>query len=87
MATSNATVRKVEDPVLDMDEKLGPSVTHIEKDTGSSSDNSDPPAPTMNKAIWLACISLGFSYTTAVQQMACTSAIVKHIDTELGLSN
>jgi hypothetical protein len=38
----------------------------------------------MTKAKWLACIALGFSYTTAFQQNACTAAIVKHIDTELG---
>jgi hypothetical protein len=38
----------------------------------------------MTKAKWLACIALGFSYTTAFQQNACTAAIVKHIDSELG---
>jgi hypothetical protein len=40
--------------------------------------------PTMNKTKWLACIALGFSYTTAFQQNSCTAAIVKHIDAELG---
>jgi hypothetical protein len=39
---------------------------------------------TMTKAVWLACIALGLSYTTSFQQNACTAAIVKHIDTELG---
>jgi hypothetical protein len=85
--TSNPTVRNVSDPDGNIDGKLQPSITHIEKETGSSSDSSDAPQHTMTKAVWLACIALGFSYTTAVQQMACTSAIVKHIDAELGISN
>ena len=38
----------------------------------------------MTKAKWLACIALSLSYTTAFQQNACTAAIVKHIDAELG---
>lgn len=45
-----------------------------------------PPAKekTMTKAIWLACFGLCLAYTTSFQQNACTSAIVKHIDAELG---
>jgi hypothetical protein len=46
--------------------------------------NEHAPQHTMTKAVWLACIALGFAYTTSFQQNACTSAIVKHIDTELG---
>ncbi len=38
----------------------------------------------MTKAKWLACAALCISYTTAFQQNACTAAIVKHIDAELG---
>lgn len=38
----------------------------------------------MNRAKWLACISLCLAYTTAYQQSACTSAILKHIDEKLG---
>jgi hypothetical protein len=53
----------------------------------SSDSNSTPlePAETsMNKAKWLACIALCLAYTTAYQQNACTAAILKHIDEELG---
>jgi hypothetical protein len=39
---------------------------------------------TMNKAKWLACVALCLAYTTAYQQNACTSAILKHIDEKLG---
>jgi len=38
----------------------------------------------MTRAKWLACAALCISYTTAFQQNACTAAIVKHIDAELG---
>jgi hypothetical protein len=38
----------------------------------------------MNLTKWLACIALGLSYTTAIQQQACTASIVKHIDIALG---
>jgi hypothetical protein len=41
--------------------------------------------PTMTKAKWLACVALCLCFTTAFQQNACTSAIVKHIDAELGI--
>ena len=43
--------------------------------------------PTMNKAKWLACVALCLAYTTAYQQNACTSAILKHIDEKLGMYN
>lgn len=39
----------------------------------------------MNKAKWLACVALCLAYTTAYQQNACTSAILKHIDEKLGV--
>jgi hypothetical protein len=39
---------------------------------------------TMNLTVWLACIALGLSYTTAIQQQASTASIVKHIDIALG---
>jgi hypothetical protein len=42
---------------------------------------------TMNKAKWLACVALCLAYTTAYQQNACTSAILKHIDEKLGMYN
>jgi hypothetical protein len=54
---------------------------------GSSDSNSAPLERTetsMNKAKWLACIALCLAYTTAYQQNACTAAILKHIDEELG---
>jgi hypothetical protein len=38
----------------------------------------------MNLTKWLACIGLGLSYSTAIQQHACTATIVKHIDAALG---
>ncbi|TLD18252.1 Neutral ceramidase B [Venturia nashicola] len=38
----------------------------------------------MNRTKWLACIALGLSYSTALQQHACTATIVKHIDAALG---
>ncbi|KAF2664163.1 MFS general substrate transporter [Microthyrium microscopicum] len=41
----------------------------------------------ISRAKWLAIIALCLSYTTTVQQNACTAAIVKHIDAELGPTN
>jgi MFS family permease len=38
----------------------------------------------MNVTKWMACIALGLSYTTAIQQHSCTATIVKHIDIALG---
>lgn len=38
----------------------------------------------MSFAKWMACIALGLSYTTAIQQHSCTATIVKHIDIALG---
>jgi hypothetical protein len=64
------------------------TTAQVERASSDSSNNT--PAgkqPTMTKAIWLACIGLGLAYTTAFQQNACTSAIVKHIDDELGISS
>jgi hypothetical protein len=59
----------------------------VREQSTASSDEVPPLAttePTMNRTKWLACIALGLSYTTAFQQNACTAAIVKHIDAELG---
>jgi hypothetical protein len=53
-------------------------------DISSDDDEVARPQKTMTKAIWLACIALCFSYTTAFQQNSCTAAIVRHIDAELG---
>jgi hypothetical protein len=60
----------------------------LEKADVSSNDEDEiaRPQKTMTKAIWLACIALCLSYTTAFQQNSCTAAIVKHIDAELGRS-
>jgi hypothetical protein len=61
----------------------------LEKADISSNDEDEiarPQKAVMTKAIWLACIALCLSYTTAFQQNACTAAIVKHIDAELGRS-
>ena len=73
-----------------MENKLQPTSTQVEKgESGSESEpvrNNAAPEQHMTPAIWLACISLCLSYTTAFQQNACTAAIVKHIDAELGLS-
>jgi hypothetical protein len=41
----------------------------------------------MSFAKWMACIALGLSYTTAIQQHSCTATIVKHIDIALGNFN
>jgi len=38
----------------------------------------------MTRAKWLACIALGFGYTTAFQQHACTATIMRHINIALG---
>ena len=38
----------------------------------------------MSLAKWMACLALGLSYTTAIQQHSCTATIVKHIDIALG---
>jgi hypothetical protein len=54
-------------------------------DISSDDDDVARPQKTMTKAIWLACIALCLSYTTAFQQNSCTAAIVKHIDAELGM--
>jgi hypothetical protein len=39
----------------------------------------------MNLTKWMACVALGLSYTTAIQQHSCTATIVKHIDIALGM--
>ncbi|KAK2794657.1 hypothetical protein FQN51_000755 [Onygenales sp. PD_10] len=61
---------------------------HVEntstKEANSSEDALAQPETRMTKAKWLAAIALCISYTTAFQQNACTAAIVKHIDVELG---
>jgi hypothetical protein len=54
--------------------------------TSNGEDNITRPQKTMTRAVWLACIALCLSYTTAFQQNSCTAAIVKHIDAELGKS-
>ncbi len=62
------------------------TATQIERASSTSSNNNNVVGKqqTMTKAVWLACIGLGLAYTTAFQQNACTTAIVKHIDDELG---
>jgi hypothetical protein len=64
-----------------------PEKPHIVQ-TNRSSDSDIAPLErtdtSMNKAKWLACIALCLAYTTAYQQNACTAAILKHIDEELG---
>jgi len=52
--------------------------------SSNDDDNIVRPQKTMTRAVWLACIALCLSYTTAFQQNSCTAAIVKHIDAELG---
>lgn len=76
----------------EMDEKHQPTVTEVDRaydsgDNDKADGNSDGAVQSqgMNKAKWLACVALGLAFTTSYQQNACTSAIVKHIDTELGL--
>ena len=59
--------------------------TVINKEAEESSHEAlTQPETRMTKAKWLACIALCVSYTTAYQQSACTAAIVKHIDSQLG---
>jgi hypothetical protein len=48
-------------------------------------DPEDEGESGMTRAKWLACFALGLSYTTAFQQGACLSAIVKSIDEALGV--
>jgi hypothetical protein len=62
------------------------TTTQVERASSSSTNNVGERQQTMTKAVWLACIGLGLAYTTAFQQNACTTAIVKHIDDELGMS-
>ena len=50
-------------------------------------DNQGEGEVRMTKAKWLACLALGISYTSAVQQGACLGAIVKSIDEALGMSD
>jgi hypothetical protein len=52
--------------------------------SNESDDASESESNRMNATKWLACIALGMSYTTALQQQACTASIVRHIDIELG---
>jgi len=78
------------DEVIDMAE-LKTAETRVEQSDGSdTADVRIKRSQTeghMTKEKWLACIALGLSYTTAFQQNACTAAIVKHIDEELGNAN
>ena len=46
-----------------------------------------PRESSMNTTKWLACAALALSYSTAIQQHACTASIVKHIDAALGECN
>src|ERR1700744_4519370 len=93
MAATNPSIKQ-EEPVnpvnSEIENKLQATSTHVEKgESGSESEptkkNDAAPEQHMTTTIWLACIALGLSYSTAFQQNACTTAIVKHIDTELGL--
>lgn len=62
-------------------------VEHIsDADASAAIDHPSHPETRMTRVKWLACIALSLSYTTAFQQNACTAAIVKHIDAELGKS-
>jgi hypothetical protein len=78
---------KVDELGIEMDDKLRATTIHVEKadSSKSGSDANVAPQQTMTKAVWLACIALCLAYTTAFQQSSCTNAIVKHIDTELGM--
>jgi hypothetical protein len=62
-----------------------PEVEVIDNTTGRGDSPLRKSLPTMNKEKWLACVALCLSYTTAYQQNACTSAILKHIDEKLGI--
>jgi hypothetical protein len=87
MATPNEAKPPPVEPVAPVEnEKL-----HTIETAAPRSDSEDEPPlaraqTTMTKTKWLACIALCLCYTTAFQQNACTSAIVKHIDAELGMS-
>jgi hypothetical protein len=90
MANTNVTSDRVE-TIADTDDSVKTSNTAYSDKVDGGSENeknvtNDAPQHTMTTAVWLACIALGFAYTTAFQQNACTAAIVKHIDTELGNS-
>jgi hypothetical protein len=64
------------------------ATNRVDRASSSTSSNNNDVAvkqQVMTKAVWLACIGLGLAYTTAFQQNACTTAIVKHIDDELGI--
>jgi hypothetical protein len=63
---------------------------HDDKDSMGDIDDTTPNnqgdgETRMTKAKWLACLALGLSYTSAVQQGACLGAIVKSIDEALGM--
>jgi len=76
--------RKPGQEEIEMKEKTAAEITN---DIRSSDEvGSRGTEPTMNKAKWLACIALCLAYTTAYQQNACTSAILKQIDEKLGKS-
>jgi hypothetical protein len=70
---------------IELPNKDGERAQLEKADISSNDDEVARPQKTMTKAIWLACIALCLSYTTAFQQNSCTAAIVKHIDAELGM--
>jgi hypothetical protein len=61
-----------------------PTTQNVDNVSSSSVVTQQNSGTTMNKAKWLACLALCLAYTTAVQQNACTSAILKQIDEKLG---
>lgn len=62
-----------------------PTVEQIDDASSGDEMTVQRTETTMNKAKWLACVALCLAYTTAYQQNACTSAILKHIDEKLGM--
>lgn len=54
----------------------------LESEEGEGEE--EPQGSSMNRTKWLACVALALSYSTAIQQHACTATIVKHIDARLG---
>jgi hypothetical protein len=70
---------------MELNEKT--TVENIDDVSSSDEVTLQRTETTMNKAKWLACVALCLAYTTAYQQNACTSAILKHIDEKLGIFN
>ena len=67
-----------------VDVEMKEIVTRDDSSSQVGNEEVGPRESSMNTTKWLACAALALSYSTAIQQHACTASIVKHIDAALG---